>query len=144
MNKRRFNRCRKIAMNLSQVTGHTKDRKARLSETIDSLFCWIETDLNIKGIKSWEDIADYVNEYLYEDDYLFWDSKHGEDKNKFGKQIISCMRASVDLVTGNLGFVAGYTKGDLYKVFNKNLPNWCKRLFKQSFFKLDDSEYIWL
>lgn len=144
MNSEELKKWKDASIRLAEVTGRTKQRKEKLKEAINEFFSADYYFEDIEKIKDWECIVDNVEEYLEERNYLIWDEKEQDFRGKFGSQFKCCVRAAIDMVVQELGFVGGYTKKNLYEAYNEVLPNWIKSLFSEKFFQMPESEYIWL
>ncbi len=128
-----YNRWLEFALNLANVLDVTHARKERIKEEIKSFITMYSpdsyeyADKPILGwdisSKEWECIGTHTHEFF--DKYEVRD-KHGDYVGKFYNQLLSCIRAGLDVAVPdmNSGGVLGFSVGTIRAAYNDNIPQW--------------------
>jgi hypothetical protein len=134
MTAEQFERWKDVSLRFARHgwPGMTEARKNRLIGEVESFLENIESEEYI-GIKSWDQGAGYVCDWFDEVFDVPWvygcNDRYEEDNDwdqhsRFCAQLRCCLRIGIDLAAEPSAGVLGFTKGDLERCFDGQIPEW--------------------
>jgi len=149
-----YNRWFEFSLNLAETLKTTSVRKQKIIICVKDFITMYNTsgyvhayaDKPIRGwdtsSEGWECIGDHAHQYFEE--YEITD-KHGDYTGKFLNQILSCIRAGLDVAVPDMpgGGVLGFTMGDIREAYHNNIPQWLNEALELNGDE-SDNEVVWL
>ncbi|MDD5453885.1 MAG: hypothetical protein PHW62_00070 [Candidatus Ratteibacteria bacterium] len=141
-----YHRWLEFSLNLADIMNITPGRKAKLQDEIQRFIQQYNCPKDFDGsgerlfpyaarpILGWDFggnstdtdhiICDHANEYVEE--YVVYDKKTGEFRGKFAEQILTCIRAGLDVANPEMrsAGVIGFTVEDIRKAYKSQIPQW--------------------
>lgn len=149
MNKLQKNRWFKVSQGMARhcFPGITEERRLKLIGVVNTFILGIIDEYPLGEIQDWDGqqgsvyVCDELTEFLDRHDYTHGDKKGMTRETRFANMVSCCVRAGFDLAIKQSAGVLGFTFGDIRKIFNGKIPQWCHL---SDYPNIPDEHLVWL